>query len=54
MTLKIQGIALHDGYDATTDVAAAADAAISKYATTSNATVPADHAKPNASNGMSS
>jgi hypothetical protein len=39
------GTALLGGYDATSDVTAAADAAIPKYATISDATISADHAK---------
>ena len=52
-SLDSGGATLFDCYDATLNVPAAADAAILKYGTTSNATISEDHAKPNASNGAS-
>jgi hypothetical protein len=50
---SLGGTTLHDSNDATKNVPATSDAAISEYATTSNATIPAEYAKPNASNGAS-
>ena len=44
--------AFHDCYDATINVSATTDEAISGHATTSNATIPTDNEVPNGINGV--